>query len=193
MRHRNSRELTQITKLIANMGPTWVLSAPGGPHVARMNLAIRGVMTSSLHRMFSQISSPPRHDLPSTPHDIFTTGLSLIHLTRCCKQHRALIIIWYRWWVKPTTAKTIFRLPTVKCPPSDMCNAITLNGNRESSWYQFGRIWWYCRFSKRHLPVPSVTRTLASWHYWLSVSWCDWHAHCRRHALGHEPILFTNA
>ena len=25
----------------ANMGPTWVLSAPGGPHVGTMNLAIR--------------------------------------------------------------------------------------------------------------------------------------------------------
>ena len=27
----------------ANMGPTWVLSAPGKPHVGPMNLAIRGV------------------------------------------------------------------------------------------------------------------------------------------------------
>ena len=25
----------------ANMGPTWVLSVPGGPHVSPMNLAIR--------------------------------------------------------------------------------------------------------------------------------------------------------
>ena len=28
----------------ANMGPTWVLSAPDGPHVGPMNLAIRGVL-----------------------------------------------------------------------------------------------------------------------------------------------------
>ena len=28
----------------ANMGPTWVLSAPGEPHVGLMNLAIRDVM-----------------------------------------------------------------------------------------------------------------------------------------------------
>ena len=28
----------------ANMGPTWVLSAPDGPHVGPMNLAIRVVM-----------------------------------------------------------------------------------------------------------------------------------------------------
>ena len=28
----------------ANMGPTWVLSAPDGPHVGPMNLAIRGYL-----------------------------------------------------------------------------------------------------------------------------------------------------
>ena len=30
----------------ANMGPTWVLSAPDGPHVGPMNLAIRVVQVS---------------------------------------------------------------------------------------------------------------------------------------------------
>ena len=30
---------TQIAKF---MGPTWVMSAPNGPHVGPMNLAIRG-------------------------------------------------------------------------------------------------------------------------------------------------------
>ena len=29
----------------ANMGPTWVLSAPDGPHVGTMNLAIRDSYT----------------------------------------------------------------------------------------------------------------------------------------------------
>ena len=28
---------------VANMGPTWVLSAPGAPHVGHMNLVIRGI------------------------------------------------------------------------------------------------------------------------------------------------------
>ena len=32
----------------ANMGPTWVLSAPDGPHVGPMNLAIRGVTSLTL-------------------------------------------------------------------------------------------------------------------------------------------------
>ena len=38
----------------ANMGPTWVLPAPDGPHVGPMNLAIRGVhaMTSSWYAIF---------------------------------------------------------------------------------------------------------------------------------------------
>ena len=30
---------------VANMGPTWVMAAPGEPHVGPMNLAIRGVYT----------------------------------------------------------------------------------------------------------------------------------------------------
>ena len=32
----------------ANMGPTWVLSAPDGPHVGPMNLALRDVMSRIL-------------------------------------------------------------------------------------------------------------------------------------------------
>ena len=36
----------------ANMGPTWVLSAPDGPHVGPMNLAISDVIiTASFHRV----------------------------------------------------------------------------------------------------------------------------------------------
>ena len=49
----------------ANMGPTWVLSAPGRPHVGPMNLAIRGssiantlekLQSSSKLLMYSQFS-----------------------------------------------------------------------------------------------------------------------------------------
>ena len=32
---------------VANMGPTWVLSAPDGPHVGPTNLAIRGGVAAS--------------------------------------------------------------------------------------------------------------------------------------------------
>ena len=32
----------------ANMGPTWVLSAPGGPHVGPMNIAIRDMAKSDI-------------------------------------------------------------------------------------------------------------------------------------------------
>ena len=39
----------------ANMGPTWVLSAPDGPHVGPMNLAIRGVMQLLIHVLASVV------------------------------------------------------------------------------------------------------------------------------------------
>ena len=35
----------------ANMGPTWVLSAPGGPHVGPMNLAIRGLLLTTAEQI----------------------------------------------------------------------------------------------------------------------------------------------
>ena len=42
----------------ANMGPTWVLSAPGGPHVGPMNLAIMGGIHTAEHKVniFAQIN-----------------------------------------------------------------------------------------------------------------------------------------
>ena len=45
----------------ANMGPTWVLSSPGGPHVGSMNLAIRdGPLLETPHRdHWVQITYPP--------------------------------------------------------------------------------------------------------------------------------------
>ena len=39
----------------ANMGPTWVLSAPDGPHVGPMNLAIRGA--NGAFQMTRKVSS----------------------------------------------------------------------------------------------------------------------------------------
>ena len=57
----------------AHLGPTWVLSAPGGPHVGPMNLAIRGTLTwpgsttplvaavcyKCLHTVRNSIQNPP--------------------------------------------------------------------------------------------------------------------------------------
>ena len=39
-----TNDLPDIKTHGVNMGPTWVLSAPDGPHVVPMNLAIRAVM-----------------------------------------------------------------------------------------------------------------------------------------------------
>ena len=44
---------------VANMGPTWVLSAPGGPRVGPMNLAVRGgLFTSFVTFRFSTRTKP---------------------------------------------------------------------------------------------------------------------------------------
>ena len=45
----------------ANMGPTWVLSAPDGPHVGPMNLAIRGFVWSTRY-----VRDQPASDVDTT-------------------------------------------------------------------------------------------------------------------------------
>ena len=48
---RLSEKMIDNNVHVAHMGPTWVLSAPGGPHVGTMNLAIRDglLITHSQH------------------------------------------------------------------------------------------------------------------------------------------------
>ena len=51
----------------ANMGPTWVLSAPDGPHVGPMNLAMRGsqVNVNAIHNT-GQYRMEAKHYKPQT-------------------------------------------------------------------------------------------------------------------------------
>ena len=49
----------------ANMGPTWVLSAPDGPHVDPMNLAIRDILQG--HLLPTQIDLNPSMNRYSHP------------------------------------------------------------------------------------------------------------------------------
>ena len=51
----------------ANMGPTRVLSAPGGPHVGPMNLAIRDALMLRLASGGCQASSWWRHQMETFP------------------------------------------------------------------------------------------------------------------------------
>ena len=46
---------------VAHMGPTWDLSASGGPHVGPMNLAIRGNIQSNNCDMNDELSSSLDH------------------------------------------------------------------------------------------------------------------------------------
>ena len=42
--NKNTQYIPDSKVYGANMGPTWALSVPGGPHVGPINLAIRDVM-----------------------------------------------------------------------------------------------------------------------------------------------------
>ena len=51
-------EVTQIVKVYgANIGPTWVFSAPDGPHVGPMNFAIRGRCSPKMDFAFWKYNS----------------------------------------------------------------------------------------------------------------------------------------
>ena len=81
----------------ANMGPTWVLSAPDGPHVGPMNLAIRdhthGWVTVTTNRSYHQ----PRWRRPKTvrPNNRgYQENLTVrcAHMTLTCRCHITLCI-----------------------------------------------------------------------------------------------------
>ena len=67
----------------ANMGPTWVLSAPDGPHVGHMNLANRDIIvfkdvTSFLKRY--QMKGWSQEQLPLAPQDLLQLIRTWKHL-----------------------------------------------------------------------------------------------------------------
>ena len=76
----------------ANMGPTWVLSAPDGPHVGPMNLAIRvcgqqEAITSSHHK-----TDPSWHMVPWGPNQL--SHLTLVpHMSCWIKLSLVLIVV----------------------------------------------------------------------------------------------------
>ena len=51
---------------VANMGPTWVLSAPGGPHVGPMKLAIRVLLSNRISLIHAWIMNRVKITLLST-------------------------------------------------------------------------------------------------------------------------------
>ena len=62
---------------VAHMGPTWVLSSPGGPHIGPMNLAIRDFMlTCSIDlRLAEEQSVLPRDvDVEILSNGVFVTA-----------------------------------------------------------------------------------------------------------------------
>ena len=98
----------------ANMGPTWVLSAPDGPHVAPMNLAIRvlRLLAPNADDVESTTLLPinhiPLYETTSRPHtmslylrDICTLS---VYLRTICHQRQSIMLdngCWFlcRTWI----------------------------------------------------------------------------------------------
>ena len=70
---------------VANMGPTWVLSAPDGPHVGHMNLAIRDTLGLQQDIL----------DSITLKSQIFYTNPS-IALSRNHAHYSSLVVSWWR-------------------------------------------------------------------------------------------------
>ena len=60
----------------ANMGPAWVMSAPDGPHVGPMNLAIRDTPTQKFHKVIWHLAT----------HEVVTPSRLYIQLTNNQRQ-----------------------------------------------------------------------------------------------------------
>ena len=78
----------------ANMGPTWVLSAPDGPHAGPMNLAIRGAVPLQGCWFSSKFSQNTWHSSPLLGLEMrcFLCGQIFIYiwpqsLQRCMQYH----------------------------------------------------------------------------------------------------------
>ena len=81
----------------ANMGPTWVLSAPDGPHVGPMNLVIRDATSCSLSD-----NTPPRNHSKSEVHTdgaqqrgmphvgLLCTGIHQAYITKSPQYHEGI-------------------------------------------------------------------------------------------------------
>ena len=62
----------------ANMGPTWVLSAPDGPHVRPMNLAIRAVL-------YITMEASTTENFCWTPDDSSANKGNITTVKKCCQ------------------------------------------------------------------------------------------------------------
>ena len=108
----------------ANMGPTWVLSAPDGPHVGPMNLAIR----EWLDYKYIILPSNILHCWLRNPPTLLSGSL------------RGMVLCnWYKWfqWIKWCQYQSIHQLA---CPRAISHNAhISFDNNKQTNVWERGR------------------------------------------------------
>ena len=73
----------------ANMGPTWVLSAPDGPHVGPMNLAIKDSTLSPEHSQKTLHSSVMKASYGMSSVNLYPDLCDLITIV-------TIYILWYK-------------------------------------------------------------------------------------------------
>ena len=147
------------------MGPTWVLSAPGRPHVSPMNFAIRG-LTRPVLRCSSGDWSPaggcPPCQLASHPGHLGTWWDASSRATCVCKQWRHINAmasqITGKWIVYSTTRQKIVKAPHYL--PWSLC----ISENKDASSDGFiDRVTVIDTFDS--YPFPTAVCSVK--HYWL--------------------------
>ena len=81
----------------ANMGPTWVLSAPDGPHVGPMNLVIRGCSSASQVNLkdTGEINGNPTTAKTATKARALSIHLGMYYLSALVDDLQSLWSLWY--------------------------------------------------------------------------------------------------
>ena len=91
----------------ANMGPTWVLSAPDGPHVGHINLAIRAIQSCSLLMHWSNEFLDCGYEIP-------------FNLTHECSGEACIVghdLGIHDWWPWPSWSPPCQHLRCEGCQP----------------------------------------------------------------------------
>ena len=123
----------------ANMGPAWVLSAPDGPHVGPMNLAIRASAVKAATGVWKIIPPANRHFFWLGNQHIIFTYMS---------QHEKRSLTYYCWLRTPSAVSSVGRH---KLRETYVIFAYQHNNNRIIIWKSvwiftsFGtlrKIWW---------------------------------------------------
>ena len=133
----------------ANMGPTWVLSAPDGPHVGPMNRAVRGGSRPHCLLTITCLIAVNRHIGCRIRYVVTTGGWVSIEVAGGLVTIRCQGICNHR--VNPVRSMSYQYIDAASA-----CNT----ENQELLWWQFWQHVWHWELSLRQSMVPTMTATV---------------------------------